>query len=293
MGQHPLKTIASIFVWSGTRPRRRTFSPSAKHRKHCEQVTFPSLAHCGETVELSGWLFPAQKPLGSIILCHGHTSDKREMADRAFLFSKHHFTTLTFDFRARGMSGGDACTLGWLEQLDVLGAIKYLQARNELQHLPIGAIGSSMGAAACILAAAQPLGGGLGIRAIVAEASFGNLDAAVRQRAGLFLGRAGKTVAEECAKIAKCQLDMEIGTISPADAIPLVAPRPVLLIEDGLDLTCPSSQSKLLQSQAKPPFEIWVARAAPHSGAFFMYPELYVQRVCAFMKAAFTAGSTS
>jgi hypothetical protein len=165
-----------------------------------------------------------------------------------------------------------------------------LQARIELQHLPIGAIGSSMGAAACILATAQPTEYGQAIRAIVAEASFGNLDAAIRQRAGLFLGPAGKTVAANCADLAHRQLNMDIRDISPARAIAKLAPREVLLIEDGLDLTCPAAQSKLLQSLVKPPCDVWIARAAPHSGAFVVYPREYVTKVCRMMERAFAYG---
>jgi predicted alpha/beta-fold hydrolase len=86
------------------------------------------------------------------------------------------YSLLMFDFRAHGESGGDWCTLGRNEPLDVLSAVNWLSERYP--GMPLGALGFSMGGAACLLAAAEDER----LAAVASHAGFADLHLTVDSR---------------------------------------------------------------------------------------------------------------
>jgi len=272
-------TMARVCTWAGT--RRRASTPRRTPQFYglsYEDVHFLS-AH-SDQVRLSGWIIPAPTPQGIVVLCHGHTSTRAHLLEKAVMLNAHHFTTMLFDFRARGLSEGDLCTLGAREADDVLGAVNFLQQRTDLQDLPIGALGESMGGAAVIQAAARTQA----LRCLVTEASYASLDRVVQQRLGLALGPFSGPVLQACRRISTDEMALDISSVSPETQIPKVSPRPVFLITDGLDLTCPRHESDRLYAAAGSPKERWIAPAAPHCLAFLTHREAYTDRVRSFFR---------
>ena len=234
-----MNTFAHLFVWSGTRPRPSIprITPAALG---CEYEDIQFVSAFEDAVTLSGWLIKSKTPaIGSIVLCHGHTSTRSEMLKRAVLLSRHHFTTLLFDFRARGLSRGDRCTLGHCESWDVVGAVNCLTERADTRPNPICIVGNSMGGAAAILAASRDKR----ICAVVAEGTFANLRNVVTKRASFAVGPFASRVAGQCAELGISLANLNIDSISPAGAIAAISPRPILLITDGLDAYLPSQQN--------------------------------------------------
>ncbi len=272
--------MARVCTWSGT--RRRASAPRRTpqyYGLHYEDVHFPSAN--ADHVRLSGWTIPAQAPQGIVILCHGHTSTRAQLLEKAVMLNAHHFTTLLFDFRARGLSEGHLCTLGARETDDVLGAVAFLKQNAAYKNLPLGALGESMGGAAVIQAAARTPA----LRCIVTEASYASLDRVVQQRLALALGPFAPAVHEVCRQISADEMALHIGDVSPEAQIHKVSPRPVFLITDGLDLTCPRRESDRLYEAANGPKERWIASIAPHCMAFLTQREAYIDRVSAFFRA--------
>lgn len=194
------------------------------------------------------------------------------------MLHKHHFTTLLFDFRARGMSEGDRCTLGAMETEDVLGAVAYLRSRPETTTAPLGALGESMGGAAVIRAAARSQD----IECIVAEAAYASLDRVVRQRLTMALGPMAGSIHHYCRHLSSEEFGLDIESISPENDIASLSPRSVLLIIDGLDITCPRRESDRLYAAASEPKSRWLAAASPHCMAFLTAREEYTRRVSEF-----------
>lgn len=273
--------LAQLFVRSGTRarpscPRRTPLSLGMEY----EDIHFVSAHKDG--VELSGWLIPAQREPGAcVILCHGHTSTRQEMLGRAVALSKHHFTTLLFDFRARGLSGGKYCTLGLKEGDDVIGAVNYLVTRYATGPLPILAVGNSMGGAAVICAAAREKR----IQAVVAEGAFASLKDVISQRARWFFGPFYAEMTNATHRMGLEQFDFDVAQICPEKEIGKIAPRPIMIIQDGLDATCPKSQSDRLYAAALHPKERWIVPGAPHVCSFHLYPSEYERRVSTFLSS--------
>jgi fermentation-respiration switch protein FrsA (DUF1100 family) len=202
------------------------------------------------------------------------------LLDKAVMLNAHHFTTLSFDFRARGLSDGDLCTLGARETEDVLGAVAFLQKRSDLHGLPIAALGESMGGAAVIQAAARTPA----LRCIVAEASYASLDRVVRQRLAFAFGPFADSVLQACRQMSIDEMSLDIADVSPEAAITQISPRPVFLITDGLDLTCPRRESDRLYAAASEPKERWIAASAPHCLAYLTNREGYTERVTRFLQ---------
>ncbi|GAA4467726.1 hypothetical protein GCM10023189_51890 [Nibrella saemangeumensis] len=93
---------------------------------------------------LEGWYIPAKQAQGTVILCHGHASNKAKILAETQFFHELGYNTLSFDFRAHGNSSGNVCTIGYRETRDLEAAYEYVASRGEKN---IVLWGVSMGAA--------------------------------------------------------------------------------------------------------------------------------------------------
>ena len=271
-------SVAQLITWYGTRrrntvPRRTPADFGLRYR----DVVFRT-AH-EDNLQLAGWIVPSADPRGVIILCHGHGGSRRGTLKTAVMLNRYHFTTLLFDFRACGRSEGNCRTLGLHETDDVLGAVRLLRSDSMTRGHPIAAIGQSMGGAAAIRAAARCND----IRAVVAEGTYAQLDAIMRRRVRLCVGPFAPAIARTCYRLGTQKLGMELCEVSPERDIARISPRPVLLIQDNLDIVCPRSESNRLYAAAGFPKERWIVPRAPHTCAFRVAPREYERRVSEFL----------
>ena len=119
----------------------------------------------GEHVELAGWKLPARPPdRGTIVYLHG-VADNRASSLGAAHLTDRGFDVVAYDSRAHGNSGGDVCTYGYYEARDLRRVL------DVVDRGPIIVIGSSLGAAVALQAAAQDER----IRGVVAAESFSDL----------------------------------------------------------------------------------------------------------------------
>jgi dipeptidyl aminopeptidase/acylaminoacyl peptidase len=122
-------------------------------------------------VKLAAWYTPPQN--GKVILvAHGYNDSRPE--NIYVMFAQHGYGVLAWDFRAHGQSGGDTCSLGYYEQLDVEAALGFALSQPDVKH--IGAWGGSMGAATVILTASKHPE----IEAVVSDSAFPSLEDVMR-----------------------------------------------------------------------------------------------------------------
>lgn len=274
-------SVAQLFTWYGTRPRKSIHRRTPDYFDvEYQDVIFTSDNE--DSVKLSGWLIPAVNPVGTIILCHGHGGSRRGMLQKAIMLRKYHFTTLLFDFRASGKSEGLIRTFGLKETDDVLGAVKFLKDNPTTAGLPILALGQSMGGAAVIRAAAQCSS----IRAVVVEGTFATLEDVLQRRLHLFLGPFAKRVAKTCHIITTQDMGIDIDDVAPVRDIAAISPRPVFIIQDGLDIVCARRSINDLYASAQEPKERWYVHRARHTRAFAVAKKEYQRRVGSFMLRA-------
>jgi len=276
-------SLAQLITWYGTR-RRHTVShrTPADYGLSYEDVTFYS-AH-EDKIRLSGWVVPAAEPRGVIILCHGHGGSRRGTLMKAVMLNRYHFTTLLFDFRASGCSEGTCRTFGLNETDDVLGAVQFLKGCTGTSQLQIAALGHSMGGAAIIRAAARCTD----ISAVIAEATYAQLETVMRRRVKLCAGPFASRVFKSCNRLGEQKLGAALSEIAPERDIAKISPRPILLIQDNLDIVCPRHDSNRLYAAALQPKERWIVPRAPHTCAYRVAPREYERRVADFLNRAFS-----
>jgi len=205
----------------------------------------PALPHrdleVGGVPALRGWIFPpAGAPRGlTVVYLHGIGDDRASGTWLAERLGRRGVEVVTFDGRAHGASGGEACTYGALERGDVARLLDRLGAGR------VVLLGVSLGAAVALQAAA----GDPRVVGVVAVAPFADLASIARERAPWF--------ASDAQVRAAVALAGREGGFDPAEASPLrAAPRlavPVLLVHGEADAeTSPSHSRRIFEALAGP-----------------------------------------
>lgn len=152
-------------------PRAKQWRTPSDEGWDYENVYFEA----SDGVPISAWFIPAsgEGPRPAVVIVHGWTWNRLGSAAgnvlariagsspvdllepaRALHDAGHH--VLMFDMRNHGRSGsGPTITFGHDEGRDVLGALSYLQGREDVDAGRIGALGYSMGASTVMFASAN------------------------------------------------------------------------------------------------------------------------------------------
>jgi alpha-beta hydrolase superfamily lysophospholipase len=129
-----------------------------------DQSSFEVKTSDGVTIQ--GWVVEGHGDL--VVVCaHGYLVNRCEWVPIAQQLVPKGASMVFFDHRGHGRSGAAKVTLGRDERLDVLAVCEWVNQRYPDKRLIL--LGSSMGAVACALAAAEP---GLKVDALVLDAPF-------------------------------------------------------------------------------------------------------------------------
>jgi fermentation-respiration switch protein FrsA (DUF1100 family) len=245
-----------------------------------EPVAFESAE---DRLPLRGWFLPASSDR-AIVLIHGLDSNRwrhDSAAGLTKLYLDAGYNVLLFDLRAQGESGGDRLGLGWYERRDVAGAVAVLRARGFAPG-KIGLHGGSYGAATALLAtAAIPEVG-----AVVADSAFADsrdlFDAEIKGRTGL-----PPVFTPGISAFVGAFYGLDLATIPPLRAVPLIAPRPILFIHGGADTRIPIDHSRRLRAASRNPTDgLWEIPEAGHARGFSVRPAEFTARVTTFFDSA-------
>lgn len=230
---------------------------------------------------LRGWKVRAENPNGSwVLLFHGVSDNRIGVVGQSEFLLQNGYCVVMMDARSHGESGGDIATYGWLERKDTSVVIDALEASEKPQHL--FALGESMGAGISL----QSAGADPRIEAVVAEASFANLQEAAYDYAGLRqYPWLGKTLFAPGAWLMVYRGAKLAGfpalEVSPERS---VAGRafPVLIICDGEDHALPCRHSEIIFRAARGEKEFWRVPKAYHTAALGYEPDEFRNRVLGF-----------
>ncbi|MBM2713061.1 alpha/beta fold hydrolase [Mesorhizobium caraganae] len=103
--------------------------------------------------ELVGWVADRKGSCGSIVLLHGRGANRLALVERAKLLFDAGYSIVLFDLSGHGESGGAIQGFGYTEGQDAARIIAF--ARQRFPGERLGAVGSSLGAAAFVFAAQQ------------------------------------------------------------------------------------------------------------------------------------------
>jgi fermentation-respiration switch protein FrsA (DUF1100 family) len=138
----------------------RATVPAADLGAPFEDVEFTT----DDGLRLRGWYIRSRNG-AAVISFPGRASSQK----RAKLLARHGYGVLLFDRRGEGESEGDPNLFGWEGERDVHAAVRFLQARPDVDPERIGGIGLSVGGEMMIAAAAESTA----LNAIVSEGASG------------------------------------------------------------------------------------------------------------------------
>ena len=257
--------------------------PDPRLQMAFEEVAFPSRGP--RPVRLGGWFFPREKPLGTVLACHGVGANRADLMDFIYLLRIERFQVLVFDFRGHGESDGHTVTYGRYEREDVLGAWDYLLTRKDVDPRRIFGFGVSMGAASLLLALPELPE----MCAAVADSAFSDLETMVRYQFRYLPGPA----AVGLAFLTDCFGWIQIGTwvkeVSPIAAIEKVT-MPIFFIHGLDDATIPAVCTERLHQAYHGPKKLRLVPDAGHGGAAGEAPARYGREVREFYMAAIGEG---
>ena len=246
-----------------------------------EPVTIPS----GTGISLAATFFPGTSR-AAIVLSHGYGNDQGEVLPWAAFLHRAGYGVLVYDMRARGGSGGDAITLGVLEQVDLVAVIDYLAARPDVDPDRIGALGVSLGGATTILAAARDPR----IRAVVDVCGFADVDSLIGAAYRAFIGLPAFPFGPLSVRLAEWRTGQHFSRARPLDAVGRISPRPLLIIHGAADTDVPPDSSERLFAAAGEPKELWLVPGAGHGLApWEAGPAAFERRVIVFFRRSLGA----
>ncbi|MFH8614634.1 alpha/beta hydrolase [Streptomyces sp. NPDC017979] len=206
---------------------------------------------------------------GAVVVAHGFTgSVDRPAVRRAVAVLARRAAVVSFSFRGHGRSGGRS-TVGDREVLDLAAAVEWARA---LGHERVATVGFSMGGSIALRHAALHASGRGGrteartdaVAAVSAPArwyyrgtpSMRRVHWVVTRRLGRAVGRYGLGTRID-------DRDWDPVPLSPVEAVPLIAPTPLLIVHGDRDPYFPLDHPRMLAAAG--PAELWLERGMGHA----------------------------
>ncbi len=267
-----------MLTHANSRPSDQAVNANALHAEVAfREVEFKSK----DGVLLSGWYLPRENAPAAIIYCHGLFRSRLEMLDRAEKFGQAGYAGLLLDFRRHGKSGGELTSMGYLERLDVIGAVHFLRDSLQFQQ-PIVVHGVSMGAATALLAAADDSA----IAGLIVDSSFLSFDNTITHHARLYFNLPKFPIVDELILFTKWRAGFRSEDFDLRRAVQKIGNRPILFFAGGADTRMPPEIAQALYDASPSTHKsIKIIENASHGKAFDTDPEIYTQAVLHFLQS--------
>lgn len=258
------------FYMTRRQPLTEIHSP-AEYGLEFEEVDFKA----SDGLSLRGWWLPVSGSERAVVILHGHGGSMDWDIHRAPSLHAAGFNVFLFDFRAHGRSDGRLATFGYLERLDVQGAVEVLKRRGMKR---IGLLGFSYGGMASMLAA--PICPE--VNAVITDGGPARMKTAILGRcveANLPRGLAA-FVTWLVVNATSLRLGVNLSCYEALRWVGQISPRPIFFVHSELDQYCPDFDE--LYAAASQPKELWRLPGVGHTQASETYPEEFRRRVVDF-----------
>lgn len=223
----------------------------------------------------------------AVVVAHGFTgSVDRPALRRAAAVLARHAAVVTFSFRGHGRSGGRS-TVGDREVLDLATAVAWARERG---HERVVTLGFSMGGSVVLRHAAlygergtdpngEPGAGAYGVgragraagrtdavAAVSAPARWYYRGTAPMRRVHWLITRpAGRLVGRYGLRTRIHDRDWDPVPLSPVEAVPLIAPTPLLVVHGDRDPYFPVDHPRALAAASGGDAELWLEPGMGHA----------------------------
>jgi pimeloyl-ACP methyl ester carboxylesterase len=214
----------------------------------CVQQTFS-----GHHVNLIGWQCASreQPRKAAVVYLHGIGDNRSSAAGVVGRFISRGFDVIAYDSRAHGASGGEHCTYGYYEKLDLRRVLDHVGADDVIL------IGHSLGAAVALQTAAiDPR-----VRAVVAAASYSDLRTVATERAPFIFTRRS---IDGSFQRAEQDANFRVDEVSPANAAAKIS-VPVLIIHGEADRNTAPAHAERIYAALRGPKKLLIVPGAGHN----------------------------
>lgn len=237
-------------------------------------------------VTLSAWWVPHPNPKGVLIGTHGYVMNRCEWVPLLPLL--HHdlgMSCLFVDHRGQGRSGKALCTFGRDEALDVKAMKEFVLSRDEAS--PRIWLGSSMGAAAVVYAAAEDEDLGKGF---ILDAPYRRLDEAGKGWWLMVGGKALNALLHFVLPLGSWMAKFSPKSLSVEEKLPLLKGKPILLLYGTSDPLVSVDSAKAVHRAAGPKAQLEFFEGAGHGHGRFREPDRWHKVVKAFIHEVISSG---
>ncbi|GHE57637.1 alpha/beta hydrolase [Streptomyces longispororuber] len=236
---------------------------------------------------------PGPGPVGgpAIVVAHGFTGDRTRPHVRrvAGVFAQR-AAVITFSFRGHGASGGRS-TVGDREVLDLAAAVAWARS---LGHARVVTVGFSMGGSVVLRHAALHRGRTEArVDAVVSVSAparwFYRGTAPMRRLHWLIQRPVGRVVGRVGLRTRIHPYDWDPVPLSPTEAVPLIAPTPLLIVHGDRDPYFPLDHPRMLAAASAGAAELWLEPGMGHAEHAAGDPLL--ERIAAWATASWTSAT--
>jgi fermentation-respiration switch protein FrsA (DUF1100 family) len=225
---------------------------------------------------LAGWYVPSRNG-AAVIVAPGRSP---AVQARARMLVRHGYGVLLFDRRGEGRSEGNPNAYGWAGDRDLLGAVRFLDGRPDVEAGRLGGLGLSVGGETLLQAAAETPA----LRAVVSEGAGRR---SLREHLHLpGLGGVRRWITPWVVQTAA--LAVLSDTAPPPYLGALVAripPRLVLLVRAVRGLE-DESLNRVYRAAAGSRATLWELTRGGHTDGLEAAPQEYAARVLGFFDRA-------
>lgn len=201
------------------------------------------------------------------VVAHGFTGDAdRPHVRRIAEAFAHHGAVVTFSFRGHGASGGRS-TVGDREVLDLAAAVTWARGFGYARVVTVGfSMGGSVVLRHAALYADDREAGTDAVVSVSAPARwYYRGTAPMRRLHWLVMRPAGRLVGRYGMRTRIHHRDWDPVPLSPVEAVPRIAPRPLLVVHGDRDGYFPLDHPRMLAEAAGDLGELWVEPGMGHA----------------------------
>ena len=197
------------------------------------------------------------------VIAHGFTGDvDRPHVRRVVRVLRRHGAAVTFSFRGHGRSGGHS-TVGDKEVLDLDAAVRWARGFG---HARVVTVGFSMGGSVVLRHAALRPGTADAVVSVSAPARWYYRGTAPMRRLHWLVTRpAGRLVGRYGLRTRIHHREWDPVPLSPTEAVPRVAPTPLLIVHGDRDGYFPLDHPRMLAEAAGDHGELWIEPGMGHA----------------------------
>lgn len=207
------------------------------------------------------------------VIAHGFTGDAdRPHVRRVARELSRYGGVVMFSFRGHGASGGRS-TVGDREVLDLAAVVEWARERG---HARVATVGFSMGGSVVLRhaaisrdAAGVDAGAGAGVDAVVSVSAparwFYRGTAPMRRLHWVVTRPAGRLVGRYGLRTRIHHRQWDPVPLSPVEAVPRIAPTPLLIVHGDRDGYFPLDHPRMLAAAAGEHGELWVEPGMGHA----------------------------